>query len=207
VQAEVVIRILRAAFATLDAVALAVALGHGTGSVGNFFSYFTVESNVLAIVVLGVEAAARPGGSGWAWLRGAATFAMVVTGVVYAVLLAGADVGVIDAWVNTVLHQVGPAVMLLDWVLLPPVVRRFSRTVWWLALPLAYLVYSLIRGPLVDFYPYPFLDPRLSGGYARIAAYAVGLAAVMAGLALAIGAVGARLARGTPEQTRRRLRS
>ncbi len=38
----------------------------------------------------------------------------------------------------------------------------------WLAFPLLYLVYSLSRGAALDWYPYPFVDPRLPGGYGRI---------------------------------------
>ena len=192
-------RIARAGFAALDVLAVGVALAHGTGSVANFLSYFTIESNLGAAVVLTVAAVAAPGGRAWAWIRGAATFCMVVTGIVYAVLLAGHDVGVIDPWVNTLLHQVMPAAVLLDWVLLGPAVRAPRRTLWWLAIPLAFFAYSLVRGPMADFYPYPFLDPRLPGGYPRVAAYAAGLAVVLAVLALAVGAVAAvgdRVTRG-----------
>ncbi len=46
------VRGLRLAAAGLGIAALATALVQSTGSVANFFSYFTVESNVLAIVVL-----------------------------------------------------------------------------------------------------------------------------------------------------------
>ena len=46
--------------------------------------------------------------------------------------------------------------------------------------PAAYLVYSLIRGPIVDWYPYPFLNPDEVGGYGGVAAYAVGIAALAA---------------------------
>jgi len=41
--------------------------------------------------------------------------------------------------------------------------------------PLAYLVYSLVRGPIVGWYPYPFLDPGKVGGYPGVALYAVGI--------------------------------
>lgn len=41
---------------------------------------------------------------------------------------------------------------------------------------MVYVIYSLIRGPIVDWYPYPFLDPAKAGSYAGIAAYSVGIA-------------------------------
>ena len=34
--------------------------------------------------------------------------------------------------------------------------------------------YTLVRGALVDWYPYPFLDPA-NGGYGTVAAYVVGI--------------------------------
>ena len=49
-------------------------------------------------------------------------------------------------------------------------VRRigFRTALPWLGVPLVYVAYSLLRGPLVDWYPYPFLDPA-DGGYGRVA--------------------------------------
>jgi hypothetical protein len=41
--------------------------------------------------------------------------------------------------------------------------------------PMLYLVYSLIRGPIVDWYRYPFLDPDEAGGYLGVALYSVGI--------------------------------
>ena len=44
--------------------------------------------------------------------------------------------------------------------------------------PLLYVVYSLIRGPFVNWYPYPFLDPRI-GGYGRVFLYSIGISVVI----------------------------
>ena len=46
-----------------------------------------------------------------------------------------------------------------------------------LAYPIAYLAYCLIRGPIVDWYPYPFLDPR-TNGYGFVAIMSVFVAVV-----------------------------
>ena len=89
------------------------------------------------------------------------------------------------------MHQVTPAVLLVDWVCFPPWSRASYRAaLGWLAFPLVYLAYSLSRGAAVDWYPYPFLDPRHPGGYGRVAAFAVVLAVVMALLAVAVNAIG-----------------
>ncbi len=50
----------------------------------------------------------------------------------------------------------------------------------WLVPQSAYLIYSTIRGPIVDWYPYPFFNPDEVGGYGGVAAYAVGIAALAA---------------------------
>lgn len=43
--------------------------------------------------------------------------------------------------------------------------------------PLAYVVYSLARGASIGWYPYPFLNPAIVGGYGGVALYVVGIIA------------------------------
>lgn len=115
---------------------------------------------------------------------------MVITGIIYAVLLANIDVGVADPWTNNVVHRIMPVVLLLDWILAPP--RRQiseSRSLTWLLFPLVYGIYTLIRGPVVDWYPYPFLDPR-ERGYPALAVGLVVLTVAFALMALAVNALG-----------------
>jgi hypothetical protein len=190
----IAVRAGRLAFAAFDIAAMVQAIGHAASLV-NFFSFFTIESNLMAIVVLLVGGTADPRSRGWAWIRGAVTLCMVVTGIVYAALLANAEVGLTAAWVNSAMHQVIPAVLLLDWLCFPPWPSRAEGgrgwpALAWLAFPLLYLTYSLSRGAAVDWYPYPFLDPRHPGGYGRVALYCVVLTVLMALLALVIAAIG-----------------
>jgi len=115
-------------------------------------------------------------------LRGAAVVYLVTTGVVYALLLSNADVQVTLPWVNTVLHRVMPIVVFLDWLIVPPSSTISMREAsWWLAFPIVWTVYTMIRGAIVDWYPYPFLDPRLHGP--------VEIAVTMVGIALFIAVV------------------
>jgi hypothetical protein len=190
----IAVRAGRLAFAAFDIAAMVQAIGHAASLV-SFFSFFTIESNLMAIVVLLVGGTADPRSRGWAWIRGAVTLYMVVTGIVYAGLLANAEVGLTAAWVNSAMHQVIPAVLLLDWLCFPPWPSRAEGgrgwpALAWLAFPLLYLTYSLSRGAAVDWYPYPFLDPRHPGGYGRVALYCVVLTVLMALLALVIAAIG-----------------
>jgi hypothetical protein len=199
-----VARVARLAFAGFDIAAMCVAITDTTGSLVNFFSFFTIESNLLAIAVLLIGGVFDPRSQRWAYVRGAATLYMVITGIVYAALLANQEVGLTAAWVDSAMHQVTPAVLLADWICFPPWSRASYRAALaWLAFPLVYLAYSLSRGAVVDWYPYPFLDPRHPGGYGRVAAFAVVLAVVMALLALAVNAIGRKRAASADNRQRR----
>ena len=59
----------------------------------NFFSFFTIQSNVIAAIVLLVVGfgtlAHKKATPQFAFLRGAATLYMVMTGIIFALLLAG----------------------------------------------------------------------------------------------------------------------
>jgi hypothetical protein len=175
----------RVVFAVLGIVAMATQLEKvwdRPNNPANFFSFFTIESNILAAAVL-LYGAARPSMVGRSQtldlVRGAAVLYMTVTFIVYGVLLSGyqEELQTTIPWVDTVVHRVLPIVLFLDWIIDPPDNALTWRRAlpFWLAPPAAYLVYSLIRGPIVDWYPYPFLNPDEVGGYAGVAAYAVGI--------------------------------
>jgi hypothetical protein len=183
---SLLVRGLRLAAAGLGIAALTTALVQGTGSVANFFSFFTVESNVLAVVVLVGGAVLTGCPRGWPYFRGAVTLYLAITGIVYALLLSDVDVQLSAQWVNSALHQILPLFLLADWILFPPWPRAsYRKALGWLAFPLAYVAYSLIRGPVVDWYPYPFLDPR-PHGYLHVLWMSVLIGLGMVVLALAV---------------------
>ncbi|EEL05689.1 hypothetical protein bcere0014_25630 [Bacillus cereus BDRD-ST196] len=150
----------------------------------NFFSFFTIESNILVAVILlfssfGTALFGRSEQFGV--LRGAATVYILSTGLIYFLLLRGLEESLQTAipWVNTVLHYIMPLAMILDWVINPPTKTiTWKQAASWLVFPLLYVVYSLIRGPFVNWYPYPFLDPRI-GGYGRVFLYSIGISVVI----------------------------
>ena len=150
-----------------------------TFNFGNFFSFFTIQSNVFAQIMLLVSAVALYVGKTsqtLQYFRGASTLYMVITGVIFAVLLSGYDPRLLTAVPidNTILHYIMPVVMVIDWLVDPPAKRlSFTRSLVWILYPLVYLVYTLIRGPIVDWYPYPFLNPATNNGYMGIAVTAV----------------------------------
>lgn len=172
-----VIAVYRLFFAALALTAVTVQFVYEFNRVGhfpvNFFNFFTIQSNILAAIILliaGVGALLQRRNNTFAMLRGAATVYMTMTGIVYVLLLSGlGSLQTTIPWVNHVVHHIMPAVVLADWFIDPPVRRvSFRRALVWLSFPLAYVVYSLSRGQLVGWYPYPFLDPTKQG-YGRVA--------------------------------------
>jgi hypothetical protein len=143
----------------------------------NFFSYFTVLSNVSAVVILTMLAVRSPRDTRHftVW-RGASTVYMGVTFLVYVTVLLPlqSDVGVSEPWIDWIIHGIGPLFMIADWVLnRPTALVTWQSFAMWLIFPAVYLVYTLVRGPIVDWYPYPFLDPRPPHTYAEVAAGSV----------------------------------
>lgn len=191
---ETTLRGLRLALASLLLAALvgqlAIGMSRADLTPANFFSFFTILSNTSAVVMLALLAG-RPGRIGSPWFstfRGAVTIYMSVTGIVYATLLAptGIDVGLTEPWVNWSLHIIGPLALAVDWVFHPPTVRLAATNhLFWLGFPALYLVYTLIRGAIVDWYPYPFLDPAETDGYGGVAVWSAVVLAVILGFGYA----------------------
>jgi hypothetical protein len=164
----------------------------------NFFSFFTILSNVGAILVFAIGAVfllRREADPRWfALLRVSVTSYMVVTFLVYNLLLRGIELpqGTTLEWSNEVLHVVAPLLIILDWFFAPGRRRldwKDLRVI--VAFPIVWVVYTLIRGPLAynelahkpTWYPYPFLDPSLSAqGYLSVALYVIVIAAVIIGV-------------------------
>ena len=149
-------------------------------SVVNFFSYFTNLSNIIAFVVLLFGAffllQRRESTPTFELIRGATTVYMAVVGIVFSILLRNEDLGSLLPWVNTVLHYIMPVVVVVDWLYVPPKSHLAASQTWlWLIFPLLYLFYTLIRGAIVGFYPYPFLNPAKVGGYGGVALYCVAI--------------------------------
>ena len=140
----------------------------------NFFSFFTIDSNILAAIAFILGAISYINGrttQSITGLRGAALIYMTVTGVVYVLLLSGLEESLQTAipWVNFVLHYLFPIVVIADWFIDRPTQRVSFRTAaLWLIFPIVWFVYTLIRGPIVGWYPYPFLNPA-NGGYGQVA--------------------------------------
>jgi len=168
---------------------------NGALDVVNFFSFFTIQSNLIGVAALAATAVTPAPRPRWLeWLRGAAVVYLTVTFIVVIALLQGVDVGLQLLWVDFALHKLMPLIVVVDFVLDPPRTRLSTRdALLWLVFPLIWLAYTLIRGPIAGWYPYPFLDPA-HGGYGPVAVTSLVILVAGAVLSLAVAWLGNRLA-------------
>lgn len=208
---------IRVAGAALVVVAVIVQLqtslgywtGHGVQDIAtkvvNFFSFFTIQSNLIAAVTLAIGAVVllrhRIDPRWFAMLRACATTYMVTTGIVYNLLLRGIELpqGTTVQWTNEVLHVVVPVLMLVDWLFAPGRRRLGWGTVGIVVIyPVVWAAYTMIRGPITgdeltgatSWYPYPFLNPDISeNGYLSVAFYVLLIALVIAAAGAGVVAI------------------
>jgi hypothetical protein len=142
-------------------------LGTGTFTAGNYFGYLTIQSNMVFVVVsvlAGVRALRTAVDPRWlTTLRAIVLSCTVSAGIVFAVLIeqAGQRGFRIDVpWSDILLHFVLPAIAILDWVVAPGRGRSLWRSLAFvLAYPVLWGIVTLVRGRIVGWYPYFFLDP------------------------------------------------
>ena len=125
-------------------------LDAGRLDLGNFLSYFTIQSNLLAAAVFLLGAARARAGTlpsrTWDLVRGGAVVYMTVTFVVVILLLSGVEVDTQVVWVDIVVHKLFPIVVFADWLIDPPRHRLTVRdSLVWLVFPLGWLAYTMIR--------------------------------------------------------------
>lgn len=154
-------------------------------------SYFTIWSNALAAFVLTKLALGHWSGTPRERvLRADSVLMMSVTGIVYSYLLAGGrELQGLQHVTNSIQHYWGPALVVATWAIFGP--RGWfkpSHIATAFAIPIGWLLYSLLRGVVIGAYPYPFLDV-IEYGYgavfttiAMIIAFGMVLAALFLGL-------------------------
>ncbi len=185
-------RVWHALIAALAAIALvgqAVLTIDRDRSMVNFLSYFTIESNILVLVTC-LLIAQRPnrGGVAFGILRLGSLTAITVTGIVYATLLAGnGDFSGAEWWFDKIFHYVVPLMSVIGFLVFKPRTRVDRTAMWFLAFPLVWIAYTLIRAELSE--PVFVLTPTTTGhvpyGFLEVAEHG---AAVVAGVCLAMTA-------------------
>jgi hypothetical protein len=175
-------------------------LGFRFFAITNFFSYFTVQSAMAAVVTLAIAgwfALRRPRDPAWLGiLRTMVTVYVLVSGIVFGVIVAQAstqDYRVDVPWSDTLLHFVVPALAVVAWttdaVLAVNPRVPWSTVGWVLVYPALWLIYTLVRGADIGWYPYFFLDEAQVGGMIGVGLYCVLVLGIFVGLTGALVAI------------------
>ncbi len=147
-------------------------------TITNFFSYFTILSNLLIAVCLTTSLLSPSSGLGSFFskvpVQSAIALYIFIVGLVYNLVLRGIVTLTGLPWiVGNLLHVVVPVLFILYWLIFTPKkILHWKNILPWLIFPLVYLIYSLLRGPVADWYPYPFLHAGKLG-YGKVAVNSV----------------------------------
>ncbi|WFP60693.1 Pr6Pr family membrane protein [Mesorhizobium sp. WSM4904] len=159
------------------------------GSIVFYFSFFTILTNIAAVMVH----ASLLSPTGYAWfpafagrrIRTGVAVAITLVFIVYTTVLARlwAPEGLFFLC-DVLLHYVAPLVFVLWWLIAgADGSTRWRDISWWVIYPLAYLAYALIRAPFAGEVPYPFLDVAKNGAVS-VAVSALTITALFLGLSL-----------------------
>lgn len=165
-----------------------------------YFGWFTLLTNIFCAAILTAHAM-RGQGRVVAFLRrpgvvSCAAASIIVVGVVYHLLLASSyDPEGINLATDIMFHTVMPIGFVLAWTrLVPRGAVQLADSPWWASYITGYAIYIIIRGELLQTYPYFFIDV-LSLGYpvalrnaALLGVAFVALSAAMVGLNRLVGA-------------------
>jgi hypothetical protein len=161
------------------------------GGLINFFSFFTVLTNTLVVVVLSYALVSRDSTAKRFFLAppvsSAIAASIVVVSLAYNLLLR-------HLWspegfqfiADELLHDVMPVLFLIYWWrYVPKGTLRFKHIGAWVIYPLVYFAYVLLRGHLLGQYQYPFIDVATLG-YPQVFVNAGGILAGFVLTALAV---------------------
>ena len=147
-----------------------------------FFSFFTILTNIL--VALCFTFLLFKPGSKWGKFftrpstQTALTAYITVVGIIYNIILRflWSPQG-LQLIVDELLHTVIPIWFILYWFIFVPKETLKWNILPWLIYPVIYCIYTLIRGAIFGFYPYPFIDVNALG-YTKVLINILGLVIV-----------------------------
>lgn len=159
------------------------------GSIVFLFSFFTILTNIAAVMVH----ASLLSPTGYAWfpafagsrMRAGVAVAITLVFIVYATVLSGLwQPQGLFLLCDVLLHYVTPVIFVLWWLIAGADGKTRWRDIsWWMIYPLAYLAYALIRALFAGEVPYPFLDVARNGA-ASVAIASLAITALFVGLSV-----------------------
>jgi hypothetical protein len=164
----------------------------------NVFAFFTVQSNlIVGVTCLLLALNPRRGSAVFHTFRLIGLVAITITGLVYHVALA--HLLDVDSWAlaaDVLLHTVVPVMAVAGWLLYGPRGATSPRIVaLTLVFPAAYMLFTVVRGAFVGWYPYPFADVGALG-YGRVLVNAFWIALLFVAVAAGAHALDRRLPAG-----------
>lgn len=147
-----------------------------------YFAYFSIQTSIIAGAALlwtGLTSwSGRRDSKAQAIVRLAATACYILVSLAYNLLLRGTANDPRDGdydWPvlpNEIIHVWAPLALTLGWLLLQGSVRLKLRAALWVAVyPLAWLIFSVLRGLATGWWPYWFIDPTDDGGVVGMFTY------------------------------------
>lgn len=164
-----------------------------------YFAYFSIVTAIIAglfLITTGFGLLLNFEDTKWVEIsRLSLAVALIVVGVVYHALLADVANDVRDgdyAWPvlpNEIIHTYAPILAALEYLISIKAFRiRLKAFLWVAVFPLTWLVLSIIRGSLTDWWPYWFLNPNGEAGLGGMLTY-IGAITVFF-LVLGVGVLG-----------------
>lgn len=135
----------------------------------NFFSFFTILTNIgVAIGLTGTLLSPMSNPGSFFTKPGVHTalaMYILIVGIVYITLLQGLWKPQGLQWLaDIILHYAIPTLYTVYWLtFVPKGFTKWKHCLSWLIYPAVYFVYSVARGSVTGWYPYPFLDVNQNG--------------------------------------------
>lgn len=167
-------------------------INHNLFRPGEYFAYFTIQTSLIAGVVLSIAAIRQLQGKadtkGLTLTRISVSTYAIVVAVVYNALLRGVAIEPGDPdygynWPvipNEILHVWAPILIVLDFAITATVTRlKFKQIFWVLLFPLGWLIFTIIRGLNTDWWAYWFLNPNEKGGVLGVVQFILAIVVFM----------------------------
>ncbi len=159
-----------------------------------FFSYFTILTNSLVAIYFTCIWLFPSTKLGQFFKKfnttTAITVYILVVGIIYNILLR--NIWPVSGWgkvADELLHSFIPIYFLVYWIFFTERIQlKWSDALPWLYYPLAYFIYTLIRGTITHTYPYPFINVNKLG-YQQTLINCIGVGIVFYGLFLLMIAI------------------